>query len=190
MVRGALISSLVLVLSLSAARGQEKPPADWKWDAKKWSTAKPTEVAKKGDKRTREGHESDVKQQKVTEEGNEAKDEKSSYEVSFKYVQEILAVDDAGKPTKAKLAIERWVSQSSEGAADKSLEGKFVILEKNADGDLEKTVQDADGKGVAELSSPARQWLTTLWLERAPGDRKLDVLLPEKPLAPESEWSI
>jgi hypothetical protein len=185
-----VVASFALVAALApTARAQEKPAADWKWDAVKWAKAQSEDKTfKVGDKHYTEGKETDSSKQAITGPDGKTQGEENASEVSYRYVEEILAVDDAGKAKSVKVTIERW-SRKVKDEEDKSLDGKVVMVA--AEGDKKTaTIQDAKG-AAAEVSDDAKRWVDgELTRNKSDTGKDLDILLPADPIAPDSEWTV
>ena len=184
-----VVASFAVVAALaSVARAEDKPAADWKWDAQKWSKSLAQDKTfAVGDKYASESHETESRKLKITAPDGTAKDDDLAAEASYKYVEEILEVGADGKAKKSKVTIEKWL-QKRNGAEDKCLEGKTVLL--TVEGDQTKPeVQGEDAK----VSLRGTAWLRKEFArsKNAPGDAKKDeAVFPAEPIAPDTEWKI
>jgi hypothetical protein len=186
--RFGLIAPVAFVVALApAARAEDKPAADWKWDPHEWSRALVQDrTFAVGDRFVTESHETEMRKLKITSPSGKEKNDDLNAEATCKYVEEILEVAD-GKVKKSKVTFEKWRLERN-GAKDTILQGKTVLL--TVEGDQTTTKVEGEDPSV---SAAASAWLRKNFTrgKRTPADEKKDeAVFPTAAIAPDTEWKI
>jgi hypothetical protein len=200
--RGSVIAlsfALAFVFAPSA-RAQDKVPADWKWDAKKWMEAQTQDkTLKVGDKHYHEGTQKETNDRRAVRSGR-THAQNGAVDITYRYVSEILGVDDKGVANKAKVTVEKWSSKRVGGDGtieDTTLEGRVLLVQR----DEENTTflfQEKNGDAAKGTSNDAKAWagseisLNKPFAGALPDGYEFlsEVILPEAPVAPDTEWNL
>jgi hypothetical protein len=185
--RHALAAAAFALITGAALFAQDQKTDDWKWDPR---NHKKKPVA--GQHTSYSGFDGALQKVRVSQGGKTVKNENERRRLCVRYDSEVVSVDGR-KITEQVHHVKSFLLVTEGAPPDASLEGVDVRVKGTGD---ERTTT-LEGERASKVSDAAKKWAESELGKKGKKKKKADdededenPFIPEKPVAPESEWDL